>query len=280
MEGSETPFTTQIISNYNPLDLFLSNTASVGICGKQDTTGLNSSNTFSTYCLILFINMKLMAILLPVLITTWLIGCSSDDEPGSFTLTITNGSGSGLYPVGRSVTIAAQTAPEGKEFDTWTGDSDLVASRTNPITTLTMPSRDAVVTATYRDIDYGEPVKIMVDQTTKYQTIDGFGFFGAHDVWWGSASDMWNDAWGEKAISDLGITIWRNEYYPPSTPEDKQDSDWAKQKPVVQGLKAKADKYNVNLKFVFTVWSPPAALNGNRNSHGPVIRMPRVAKVR
>jgi glucuronoarabinoxylan endo-1,4-beta-xylanase len=29
-----------------------------------------------------------------------------------------------------------------------------------------------------------------------YQVIDGFGFFGAHDVWRGNAADMWNDAWG------------------------------------------------------------------------------------
>ena len=99
-------------------------------------------------------------------------------------------------------------------------------------------------------------VTIDVDNTTQYQTIDGFGFFGAYDVWWGS--NMWNDSWGDKVISDLGITIWRNEYFPPATPTASQDADWAKQKPVVEGLKAKADQYGVDLKFIFTVWSPPA----------------------
>ena len=103
-------------------------------------------------------------------------------------------------------------------------------------------------------------VNITVDKAVKYQTIDGFGFFGAADVWWAGAGGLWTDEWGEKVISDLGITIWRNEMYPPSTPGVMQDADWNKQKPVVEGLKAKADKYNVNLKFIATVWSPPADL--------------------
>jgi glucuronoarabinoxylan endo-1,4-beta-xylanase len=56
----------------------------------------------------------------------------------------------------------------------------------------------------------------------------------------------------------LGITIWRNEIYPPAIPGANQDADWTKQLPVVRGLKAKAAQYNVPLKFVATVWSPPA----------------------
>jgi len=103
-------------------------------------------------------------------------------------------------------------------------------------------------------------VTISIVKSTKYQTIEGFGFFGAADVWWGATGSMWNDAWGEKVISDLGITMWRNEIIPPSTPGVNQDADWGKQKPVVQGLKAKADKYSINLKFIATVWSPPADL--------------------
>src|SRR5690606_37579811 len=95
---------------------------------------------------------------------------------------------------------------------------------------------------------------IQLDLNQTYQTIDGFGFFGAKDAWW--RSDLWDPAWGEKVISDLGITIWRNEIYPPT--DNSQDTDWAKQRPVVAGLKAKADQHNVNLKFIASVWSPPA----------------------
>ena len=97
-------------------------------------------------------------------------------------------------------------------------------------------------------------VTVAIDQNRTFQTIDGFGFFGAKDAWW--RQDMWDSAWGDKVISDLGMTIWRNEIYPPT--DNSQDTDWQKQRPVVAGLKAKADQHNVDLKFVATVWSPPA----------------------
>ena len=103
-------------------------------------------------------------------------------------------------------------------------------------------------------------VNIAVDKSIKFQTIDGFGFFGAADVWWADSKTLWDDAWGEKVVSDLGITIWRNEVWPSSTSSNPQDSDWNKAKPVVEGLKGKANKYNVDIKFIATVWSPPADL--------------------
>ena len=86
---------------------------------------------------------------------------------------------------------------------------------------------------------------VTVNKAERHQTIDGFGFFGAMNTWWSSASSLWSDAWGDQVISDLGITIWRNEYYPPSDQFNTQDADWNKQRPVVRGLKAKADQYGV-----------------------------------
>ncbi len=103
-------------------------------------------------------------------------------------------------------------------------------------------------------------VDITLDYTVTYQTMDGFGFFGAQDVWWGSAANMWNEEWGEKVITDLGVSVWRNEIYPPAIPGANQDADWNKQRPVVEGLKAVADRHQVPLKFIATVWSPPADL--------------------
>jgi glucuronoarabinoxylan endo-1,4-beta-xylanase len=108
-------------------------------------------------------------------------------------------------------------------------------------------------------------INITIDKTTKYQAIEGFGFFGAYDVWWESPDRMWNDSWGDMVISDLGITIWRNEISPPSAPGSPQDADWNKQKSVVSGLKAKADKYGVNLKIIGSVWSPPADMKWECN---------------
>lgn len=105
---------------------------------------------------------------------------------------------------------------------------------------------------------------ITIDKSVRYQTIDGFGFFGANDVWWAS-QNLWNDEWGEKIIKDLGITIWRNEWCPPSVPGAGQDADWNKQKPVVEGLKTKADKFGVTMKYLISVWSPPADMKWQCN---------------
>jgi O-glycosyl hydrolase len=106
----------------------------------------------------------------------------------------------------------------------------------------------------------GGTFDVTVDNNVRHQTIDGFGFFGAMNTWWSSASSLWSDAWGDQVISDLGITIWRNEHYPPADQYSGQDATWSKQLPVVRGLKAKADQYGVDLKFIFTVWSPPSSM--------------------
>jgi glucuronoarabinoxylan endo-1,4-beta-xylanase len=106
----------------------------------------------------------------------------------------------------------------------------------------------------------GGTFNVTVNKAQRHQTIDGFGFFGAQNTWWSSSSSLWTDAWGDQVIGDLGITIWRNEYYPPSDSMNTQDADWNKQRPVVRGLKAKADQHGVDLKFIFTVWSPPASM--------------------
>jgi len=106
------------------------------------------------------------------------------------------------------------------------------------------------------------PVKI--DRSVKYQEIEGFGFFGAKDVWWSSSdpNHFYDDEWLTQIIDDLGITMWRNELYP-NNPVDsdrsteKQDTNWAVQEPMIRALKAKADEYHVPLKVILTVWSPP-----------------------
>ncbi len=101
---------------------------------------------------------------------------------------------------------------------------------------------------------------VTVNKSARNQTIDGFGFFGAQNNWWAGASSLWSDAWGDQVIGDLGITIWRNEHFPPSDNLNQQDANWTKQLPVVRGLKRKADQYGVNLKYIFTVWSPPSSM--------------------
>ena len=109
---------------------------------------------------------------------------------------------------------------------------------------------------------------VTIDRAQRAQTIDGFGFFGAHDVWWGSTKDMVNAAWFDTVINDLGITIWRNEIYPPPDPGASQDADWNKQKPVVQGLTDAAKASGVPLKVILTVWSPPGSMKCATDDNG------------
>jgi hypothetical protein len=69
----------------------------------------------------------------------------------SFTLTVNGGSGSGSYEPGATVNIAA-TVPTGQVFDKWTGDVNGIADVNAATTTLTMPSANASVTATFKNL--------------------------------------------------------------------------------------------------------------------------------
>lgn len=107
-----------------------------------------------------------------------------------------------------------------------------------------------------------------IDRAITYQTIDGFGFFGAKNVWWGDAASLYSDDWATQIIKDLGVTIWRTELYPPSTAEVQQDADFNKQKATIEGLKRIADASRVSLKYIFTIWSPPADLKCAIDANG------------
>ena len=70
--------------------------------------------------------------------------------PTTYTLTVNNGTGGGSYTAGTSVSISANAAPSGQTFDKWTGDVSGVANVNDAITTFTMGSANATVTATYK----------------------------------------------------------------------------------------------------------------------------------
>lgn len=99
---------------------------------------------------------------------------------------------------------------------------------------------------------------VRVDRATRYQTIEGFGFFGARDVWWSDAGKLVDPGWVRLVIDDLGLTMWRNEYYPPGAPGHEQDADFDKQKAVALALAAQAAAHGVPLRTILSVWSPPA----------------------
>jgi glucuronoarabinoxylan endo-1,4-beta-xylanase len=103
----------------------------------------------------------------------------------------------------------------------------------------------------------GKAAELTIDRATTYQTIEGFGFFGAADVWWSSPSAVLDQAWTDKVIDDLGISMWRNEYVSEAT---VQDAKWETMRPVVQAMVDTAKRRSVKLKILLSVWSPPAAL--------------------
>ncbi len=106
---------------------------------------------------------------------------------------------------------------------------------------------------------------ITVDESTQYQTIDGFGAFGLRNVNWANPSEWWNDSFGDLIISDLGLTIHRNEYYPP---EGDQDTQFSAQAPYYQLLRDKAIQHGEPLKIVITYWTPPSYMKDNGSPDG------------
>ena len=113
----------------------------------------------------------------------------------------------------------------------------------------------------HKNGDQPNTVTLKIDRQITHQTIDGFGLFGARSVWWdGNRDHLFSEEWARMIIEDLGVTIWRNEYYPAATSNSPQDADWEKQRPVVEGLARAAENAGVDLRMIFSVWSPPEQL--------------------
>ncbi len=72
-----------------------------------------------------------------------------------YDLTVDNGNGDGAYEAGTVVNISADAAPEGQEFDIWTGDISGVSDVNSAATTITMQASNTLLTANYSDIQTG-----------------------------------------------------------------------------------------------------------------------------
>ena len=72
-----------------------------------------------------------------------------------YTLLVNNGDGSGIYNSNEQITITANAAPVGMEFDSWLiiSGGNIIADVNLASATVTIPATDAVVTATYKDIE-------------------------------------------------------------------------------------------------------------------------------
>ncbi|MEI7850893.1 MAG: Ig-like domain-containing protein [Kiritimatiellales bacterium] len=74
--------------------------------------------------------------------------------PGYYTLTITNGTGSGVYTTGTMVPITA-VAPAGTAFARWIGDTQVAAGIFSLNTIVTMPASNVALTASCVDASNG-----------------------------------------------------------------------------------------------------------------------------
>lgn len=97
--------------------------------------------------------------------------------PSYYYLNVENGSGDGAYAYHTRVDIAADPAPEGKEFDKWVRISGegIIENADAEKTVYTMGFGNATVTATYKDKKPAEP------ENTKYQlTVENGSGSGAY----------------------------------------------------------------------------------------------------
>ena len=105
-------------------------------------------------------------------------------------------------------------------------------------------------------------LEIKLDSSVEHQTIEGFGAFGGMVEMWEREKPYHNPTFLYRVLNELGLTITRNEIYPPPCGE-LQDSNWNKQKPFLQAYQEAAQEYKTPLKFIASIWSPPAYMKSN-----------------
>lgn len=94
------------------------------------------------------------------------------DNP-TYSLTVNNGTGSGSYWEGYTVTVSADDPPANQIFNEWTGDTSTMANTAASITTLTMPASAATISATYTTATiYTVATNGLADYTTVQDAFD------------------------------------------------------------------------------------------------------------
>jgi hypothetical protein len=68
---------------------------------------------------------------------------------GGYSLTVNNGNGDGTYPSGTEVTVTADPARPGEEFQIWEGDIAILDDFTSESTQALIPFQHVTITATY-----------------------------------------------------------------------------------------------------------------------------------
>ena len=96
----------------------------------------------------------MMAFVVCAVLAFGFASCKNDDEdePTYYAVTVTSGTASpASAAAGTTVTITADEASTGKDFDKWTATGVTFADENAATTTFTMPASNVTVTATYKD---------------------------------------------------------------------------------------------------------------------------------
>ncbi|MFN8254407.1 MAG: hypothetical protein U0W24_01880 [Bacteroidales bacterium] len=127
-----------------------------------------------------------------------------------------------------------------------------------------------------------DTVDVTINLNTEYQTIEGFGGFGAKKVWW-DAAPYYDQEYIRQVIDSLGCTFIRTQIYWDSEPENDNDdplvadiskfnfgenSDNGKQFQFIHDLGLK------NVKLLATVWTPPIWMKGLDEFYGTFFNSP------
>jgi sialate O-acetylesterase len=83
----------------------------------------------------------------------YLLATYCDTNETAYLLTVNSGYGSGTSKTGSVLIVEANAPSTNKIFDHWSGDTQLLAQASAPVTTLRMPANNVSITAVYRTVD-------------------------------------------------------------------------------------------------------------------------------
>lgn len=116
-------------------------------------------------------------------------------------------------------------------------------------------------------LDLGLPAAatLTIDETREFQTIEGFGAFGAKRPPWTSSdpSAFYDDAFLNQVFNDLGLTVTRFEWYPPTDKNKQSTFD-----PWLRAYKKKAASEGIEWNVILTIWTPPIHMKTNNANTG------------
>ncbi len=134
------------------------------------------------------------------------IGAETEPKPSTYTVTVNGGKATPQTAAENdTVTITADAAPEGQEFNIWTCDVDvLFADAHAEETNFKMPAKDVTVTAHYKDKDEEKPAVEKV--TVSFDANGGSGNMAAKTVEKGSPYTL--PACGFTAPAEKKFKVW------------------------------------------------------------------------